>query len=120
MEQLAQEFVANLALPDTAGQKTTVESGLRVEVVSAKGLTLPLETRELAQGLQVSVLYRQKHYRSQSILCSSTDPVLNFSADFSVTRHELLTEDKLVMLYISIAPSNSSDQVSLTSVSILI
>ena len=119
MEQLAQEFVANLALPDTAG-KTTLESGLRVEVVSAKGLTLPLETRELTQGLQVSVLYRQKHYRSQSILCSSTDPVLNFSADFSVTKHELLTEDKLIMIYISVAPTNISDQVSIPSASSVI
>ena len=110
MEQLAAEFVQGLAAgePESA---STISSGLRLEVVSAKGLALPLESRELAQGLQVSVLYRKKHVRSETQLCSSTDPVINFITDFEVTKQELLVEDSLMMAYLSVAPTNTADQV---------
>ena len=111
MEQLAQEFVQTLASGDVKDQRNSVKTGLRVEVVSAKGLAMPLESRELAQGLQVSVLYRKKHVRSESILCSSTDPVFDFITDFSVTKQQLLVEDTLIMIYLSVAPTNSVDQV---------
>jgi len=110
MEALAAQFVETLA----GGGATTVEptsAGVRIEVVSAKGLAVPLESREVMQGLQISVLYRKQHVRSNTIACTSTDPLINFTADFDVSKEQLLTTDSLVMLYLSLAPTLPADQV---------
>jgi hypothetical protein len=112
MDQLASEFVQNLALGEVKhGSTFDAPAGLRLEIVSAKNLAIPLESREVMQGLQVSVLFRKKHVRSESIICSSTDPLINFSADFSVTKEKLLVDDSLIMIYLSLAPTRTEDQV---------
>jgi hypothetical protein len=113
MDQLASEFVQNLALGEIKKNVSTsaAEAGLRLEIVSAKNLAMPLESREVMQGLQVSVLFRKKHVRSESILCNTTDPLINFSADFNVTKEKLLVDDSLIMIYLSLAPTRAEDQV---------
>ena len=112
MDQLAAEFVQNLALGEVKNvSAANAPTGLRLEIVSAKNLAMPLESREVMQGLQVSVLFRKKHVRSESILCSTTDPLLNFSADFNVTKEKLLVEDSLIMIYLSLAPTRTEDQI---------
>ena len=82
MERLAQDFVKGLDAAQGAEESKTVGSGLaeglRVEIVSAKGLAMPLESREELQGLEVSVLFQKKHFRSDSVLCTTPDPVLEF------------------------------------------
>ncbi len=109
METLATQFVENLALGSTF--QTHVPVGLRMEIVSVKGLALPLESREILQGLQVSALYRNKHFRSAIVSCTSTDPIINFISDFDVSKEELLTQDNIIMVYLSLAPIRTSDQV---------
>ena len=57
--------------------------------MSAKGLAMPLESREdkRARGL---VLFQKKHFRSDSMLCTTSDPVLDFRAEFAITSISLL------------------------------
>jgi hypothetical protein len=88
MQQLAEEFVQNLAQHDSKVNKE-ITAGLRVEIVSCKNLAMPLETREVMQGLQASVLYRKEHVRSGTVLCESSDPVINFTKDFAVERRSV-------------------------------
>ena len=110
MEALAAQFVENLAVGAPTGAGAT-EAGLRVEIVSAKGLAMPLESREVMQGLQISALYRKQHVRSPTIACTSTDPLINFTTDFNVSKEQLLTKDGLIMVYLSLAPTRPADQV---------
>ena len=111
MDQLASEFVQSLATGEVGKKPASSFAGLRLEIVSAKNLAMPLESREAMQGLQVSVLFRKKHARSESVLCSTTDPVINFSADFDVSKEKLLVEDHLIMVYLSLAPTRTVDQI---------
>ena len=117
MEELAKEFVSVLSNPESGGAVggsggVNFQPGIRVEIVSAKGLALPLDSREALQSLEVSALYESKHARSEPVLCTSTDPIINFSSEFSLdSRSALLTEDSLIMVYLSIAPTRSTDQV---------
>jgi centrosomal protein CEP76 len=123
MERLAADFVKGLDGTKSAGDaeykaeqgssssSSNVKEGLRVQVVSAKGLAMPLESREELQGLEVSVLFQKKHFRSDSVLCTTTDPILDFESEFSISKHNLIVDDSLIMVYLSIAPTRSTDQV---------
>ena len=95
----------------SSSSSSKLAEGLRVSVVSAKGLAMPLESREALQGLEVSVLFQKQHHRSNSVLCTTTDPVLNFESEFSISKHKLIVEDSLIMVYLSLAPTRSTEQV---------
>ena len=70
MERLAQDFVKGLDAAQAAEESKTVGSGLqeglKVEIVSAKGLAMLLESREELQGLKC--------------LCSSRESTLGLTA----------------------------------------
>lgn len=116
MEEIAVEFVDAMAsiAQGGAGKGDADASGdtsrLHVEIVSAKGLALPIESREALQMLQISVLYRDEHKWSPPVACSSHDPLLNVQLDFGITRVALLDEDHPLTIFVSLAPGARVEQ----------
>jgi len=115
MEQIAEEFYDAMSMMGTqssAGPLDDSNSGskLRLEIVSAKGLALPLESREALQMLQVSVLFRNECKWSAPVACSTHDPLINFCPEFSISRQTLLDEDNPLTIYLSLAPGARVEQ----------
>lgn len=116
MEHIAEEFYDALSLMAQGqmggARSDEVHSGskLLLEVVSAKGLALPLESREALQMLQISVLFRNECKWSAPVACSSHDPLINFTTEFSISRQTLLDEDNPILIYLSLAPGAKVEQ----------
>ena len=113
MEHLAAEFydaMSSMAAPAAALDDSRSGSQLQLEIVSAKGLALPLESREALQMLQVSVLFRGECRWSAPVACSSHDPLINFNTEFNISRQTLLDEDNPMTIYLSLAPGAKVEQ----------
>ena len=68
---------------------------VEVSVVSARGLAMPLENRGL-RGLEVSVLFQKQHYRSDGVLCTTTDRVC-LESEFSISKHKLIVGQSIMV-----------------------
>lgn len=119
MEQIAEEFydaMSSMAIDSSNVGVNELHddshsgSQLQLEIVSAKGLALPIESREALQMLQISVLFRNEYKYSQPVACASHDPLLNFKTEFNISRQTLLDEDNAMTIYVSLAPSARVEQ----------
>jgi len=112
MEGIAEEFYDAMSTLGSTTQRADGNSGSRLEceIVSAKGLALPLESREALQMLQVSVLFRNEYKWSSPVACASHDPTINFKTAFDISRQTLLDEDNPLTIYLSLAPSARVEQ----------
>ena len=81
-----------------------LQEGLKVEIVSAKGLAMPLESRGGVARTGGVCAVPKEALCSDSVLCTTTDPVLDFGAEFDIGKHKLIVDDSLIMVYLSIAP----------------
>ena len=109
-DEVRKTFPQGSSAKSSAKDAPSIENGLGIEIISAKGLALPLEHREQLQSLEVSTLYEKQHVRSNSIACTSSEPEINMKVEYPIMKSDLIQNESLIMIYISIAPTRPLDQ----------
>jgi hypothetical protein len=91
----------------TTGKEENMNK-LRVEIVSAKGLQgIDSELHEI----QWHILFGKEVVRSKPSILQSVDPVVNFTADFSLDFGKAHEAGAAVLIYLTTAPVSSTDQI---------